>query len=219
VRFNTVFLVLSVFPAALQAQNNNVLPAPPGYRPMTAIEKFNFHLSRPFQPFRLAQVGLGAAILQWRDVPEEWELGASGYGKRFAATHGFVFSRHIMASMLDIPLRLEPRYIRSTEKNPKARLMHAIKSTFFSRRDQGGWFPAVDRIGSNYGASFLATWWLPESRGTPGDAARRGTTKTLVDLGNTVFAEFWPDIKRKMFRKKSKIPLSGGVGTQQKDKP
>jgi hypothetical protein len=218
VRRYTILIVLSLPVPSIEAQTS-LVPAPAGYRPMTATEKLNYHFTRPFQPVRLAQVALGAGILQWRDVPEEWEQGATGYGKRFGATHGYVIARHLIASTIDVPLGLEPRYVRSVEKGFKPRLKHAIKSTFFTRRDQGGWYPAVDRVGSNYGAAFLATWWLPESRGTPGDAARRGSTKMAIDLGNNVLMEFWPDIKRKFFRKKSNIPLSGGVGTKQNDKP
>jgi hypothetical protein len=38
----------------------------------------------------LLHAGVSAGINQWWDDPEEWEQGASGYGKRYASS----FSRN-----------------------------------------------------------------------------------------------------------------------------
>jgi hypothetical protein len=36
----------------------------------------------------------------------------------------------------------------------------------------------------------------------------RGTVTLAADAGNNVFLEFWPDIKKKLFHRKSQPPVA-----------
>ena len=54
----------------------------------TRRERFNRYLKSTVGPFSLARSAVSAGINQWRDNPEEWEQGASGYGKRYASSFG-----------------------------------------------------------------------------------------------------------------------------------
>ena len=46
--------------------------------------RFNRYVKSTVGPFSLLRSAASAGIDQWNDNPEEWEQGASGYGKRFA---------------------------------------------------------------------------------------------------------------------------------------
>lgn len=52
----------------------------------TKRERFNRYVKSTVGPFSLVYTGVTAGLNQWRDNPEEWEQGASGYGKRYASS-------------------------------------------------------------------------------------------------------------------------------------
>jgi hypothetical protein len=54
------------------------------FRPITQRERTHLYLKTLVNPFGYVKAGLSAGIDQWNDKPQEWEQGASGYGKRFA---------------------------------------------------------------------------------------------------------------------------------------
>jgi len=101
---------------------------------------------------------------------------------------------------LDASLKQDPRYFRSNQTAAAARTRHALLSVFRGRTDRGRSTVAVWRLGSAYGAAFLADAWQPPSRAGPGHALLRGTITLAADAGWCVFAEFWPDIKRALGR-------------------
>lgn len=200
-------LLLRIFTAAGAlagiASTQPITPAgTPGLAPLRPVEKYEWQLKRAFRPVRWAGWAAGAGIAQWRDIPEEWEQGMSGFGKRYAAALAFTGTRNAMIATGNVLLKVEPRYQRSLSSDPKARVGHAIKWTFLSRRDDGGVLPAVPRFASAYGAAFTARAWLPPSRGGVDQALARGSVIIGLDVVNNLLAEFGPDLFRKLRRKK-----------------
>ncbi len=174
----------------------------PGIVPLRPAEKYEWQLKRAFQPVRWAGWAAGAGIAQWRDIPEEWEQGMSGFGKRYAAALAFTGTRSAMIATGNVILKVEPRYQRSRSSDPKARVRHAIKWTFLSPRDHGGSLPALPRLASAYGAAFTARAWLPPSRGGVDQALARGSVMIGLDVVNNLLAEFGPDLFRKLRKNK-----------------
>jgi len=176
--------------------------ATPGLAPLRPAEKYEWQLKRAFRPVRWAGWAAGAGIAQWRDIPEEWEQGMSGLGKRYAAALAFTGTRNAMIATGNVLLQVEPRYQRSLSASPKARVGHAVKWTFLSHRDDGRALPALPRFASAYGAAFTARAWLPPSRGGVDQALTRGSVIIGLDVVNNLLAEFGPDLFRKLRKKK-----------------
>ena len=54
------------------------------FQPLTQRERTQIYLKTMVNPLGYLKAGFSAGIDQWKDKPQEWEQGASGYGKRFA---------------------------------------------------------------------------------------------------------------------------------------
>lgn len=183
-----------------QPIDTTVPPSPP---PLSPAQKYEWQIKRAFRPVRWAGWAAGASIAQWRDIPEEWEQGMSGYGKRYAAALAFTGTRNTMVATGNVLLKVDPRYQRSASTDTKARIGHAIKWTLLSRRDGGGSLPAIPRFASAYGAAFTARSWLPPSRGGVDRALTRGSILIGLDVVNNLWAEFGPDLLRRIRKKKT----------------
>ena len=168
--------------------------------PLSLSQKLKVHGARVVGPFPLLVSGVQAGVLQGMHIPEEWGQGGRGFGKRYGAVMGYGAARNLFAFALDASLKQDPRYFRSEKTAAAARTRHALLSVFRGRSDSGRSTVAVWRIGSAYGAAFLADAWQPPSRAGPGHALLRGSITLAADAGWCVFAEFWPDIKRALRR-------------------
>jgi hypothetical protein len=83
-----------------------------------------------------------------------------------------------------------------------ARLKYVIKSTFMAPSRDGRWHVAYARHAGNVGNNFLSNAWRVGSENGPDDAAVRCVWGITGKMGGNAFSEFWPDIKRVVFRKK-----------------
>jgi len=168
--------------------------------PLCASQKLKVHAARVVGPFPLLVSGMQAGVLQGMDIPEEWGQGSHAFGRRYAAVIGYGAARNVFAFALDASLKQDPRYFRSDQTAPAARTRHALLAVFRGRTDKGRNTIALWRLGSAFGAAFLADAWQPPSRAGSGHALLRGTITLAADAGWCVFAEFWPDIKRALGR-------------------
>ena len=80
-------------------------------------------------------------------------------------------------------------------------MKYIIKTTFLVPRRDGRWHPAYVRHAGNVGNNFLFNLWRVDSESDPGDAALRlGSHRP--DGEQCPIAEFWPDVKKIVFKKK-----------------
>jgi hypothetical protein len=187
--------------------------------PLSASQKLRVHAARVVGPFPLLVSGMQAGVLQGMDIPEEWGQGGRAFGRRYAAVMGYGAVRNLFAFALDASLRQDPRYFRSSQTAPAARTRHALLAVFRGRTDKGRNTIALWRIGSAFGAAFLADAWQPPSRAGPGHAVLRGSITLAADAGWCVFAEFWPDIKRKLRWKRQANPVPTSQPSGTRDRP
>jgi hypothetical protein len=76
-----------------------------------------------------------------------------------------------------------------------------MASTLVSRTDGGGTAPSIWRFTGYYGAQFISNTWRPERQRKTSDTLMRGTFSIGYAMATNVVKEFWPDIKRIVFRK------------------
>jgi hypothetical protein len=169
---------------------------------LSVEEKLSFHARHSFDPLALAGAAAYAGILQEADAPSEWGQGAQGYGKRFGSTLAYSGIHSALAFGLDTVLHQDPRYFRSMQAGFWRRTGHAIHDTILTRTDKGGETLATWRIGSAYGAAYLSNQWYPGRLNTVALGFAQGSLQLGWDLASNLGSEFWPDIKRKVFRHK-----------------
>ena len=170
--------------------------------PDTWQSKLSFHASAAYSPGSLVAAAAYTGFLQGIDFPTEWGQGASGYGKRLASELAYAGVRNTMGFALDTTLHEDPRYYRSNDTGFWRRTKHAFRGTILTHTDAGGETFAWWRFGSAYGATYVSNQWYPDRVNTVALDLSQGSTQIGFDFLANFGAEFWPDVKKKVFRHK-----------------
>jgi len=156
----------------------------------THAERFKRYVVSAVGPFTLARSAVSAGINQWKDHPEEWEQGASGYGKRFASSLGKHAIQQTVIYGLDEALGLDTGFKRSTRTGFGPRLKDALLENVTSRNRKGNRVVSVPRFAGAYTAAIIrAETWYP-ARYDYKDGLRSGTTSILTGFAFNVIREF-----------------------------
>jgi hypothetical protein len=169
---------------------------------LDTVSKLNFHVQSIVSPVSLAETAAYAGVLQGLDSPREWRQGGGAYGKRFISALGGSAIHGVIAFGLDSTLHQDPRYFRSLDTGFFRRVAHAFRGTILTRTDSGGETFSTWRFGSDYGAAFLSNEWYPDRVNTVSLGALQGSLHLGFDLVSNLGAEFWPDMKRKILRRR-----------------
>ncbi len=167
-----------------------------------ASDKLSYHVHQSVGPLALLGGAVYAAILQEADTPTEWGQGGSGYGKRYGSTIACSGIRGALAFGLDATLHEDPRYYRAVSGGLLRRAGHALRGTVLTHTDQGTETLAFWRFGSAYGAAYLSNQWYPDRLNTVKLGFAEGSLQLGFDFASNLAAEFWPDLKRIVRRKK-----------------
>ena len=170
--------------------------------PMTVKRKFGFAAVNAFGPLVYPEVALVAGINQASNQQPSWGQGGEGFGKRYGAA----FADQAINTMLSqavIPsiLRQDPRYFRLGHGGFGKRVGYSISRLWITRRDDGGRaFNASTILGAGAAAG-ISRIYYPDVDRTAGQAMYVWGTQLATDVGWNALYEFWPDIRRKVFRK------------------
>lgn len=164
--------------------------------------KLHYHAEKTYGPTAILGFAAYAAVLQEADTPEEWGQGGAPYAKRFASTAAWSGIHSTLAFGLDSTLHQDPRYYRSLSTGFWRRAGHAVHGTIFTRTDAGGETFSTWRFGSAYGSAVLSNMWYPDRLNNARLGFIQGSMEMGFDLVANLGSEFWPDIKRKVFRRK-----------------
>jgi hypothetical protein len=170
--------------------------------PTTWQSKLRFHAVSAYGPGAVAGSAAYVGLLQEINFPREWGQGGLGYGRRLGSTLAYSGLRNALSFGLDSTLHQDPRYDRSSDTGFWRRTKHAFRRTILTRTDSGGETLATWRLGSAYGANFLSNEWYPDRVNTVKLGLVEGTTQMGFDLLANIGAEFWPDVKKKILRRK-----------------
>jgi hypothetical protein len=195
----------------VEAQSNlrddaTTAPAPSsssGTPAFTTSQKFRFFAQSAFGPLSLAGPAAGAMITQLlTGNPPEWGLGPPGYGRRLLSG----YSRQVIANTVGLGIMFadgeDPRHYPTGKHGIWKRGLYAARQTFISRKVSGGEIPDFYRIGGAYVAGFVSNAWYPAPYSNTKDALYRGSTALASDIIWQEFKEFWPDVHRKLLRRR-----------------
>jgi hypothetical protein len=172
--------------------------------PLSTREKFSLaaHDSLlDYSSFTWTGILAGQAMLLNSDP--ELGGGAAGYGRYYWRTFtdgvsGTFFTEAIVPAIT----HEDPRYYTMGKGGFFHRTGYALSRSFVTRTDSGGTsFNWSEVAGNGMEAALANLYYPPQERGLNQTARNWGTQMESAVL-NHVFQEFWPDIRRKVFRGK-----------------
>jgi hypothetical protein len=198
----TLFLAATLLPAVAWAQS----PAKPEARidePMTARDRIDWIVVGTIGLKSLAVVGpIGTAWQTAWNTPEEWGQTWSGAGKRYLQREADVAISNTIEAGLGAIWGERADYIPSHKQGIKPRLGYALKTVFLAYRPDGHLAPAWGRYAGNTLNNLIENSWLPPSATTWQQTTWRSASGFGTRALGNVWEEFWPDAKRKVFKRK-----------------
>jgi len=107
--------------------------------------------------------GFTSGFWTWRNRPEEWGSGLTGFGRRYGTRQAEVTISTGLEASLGAAWGEDPRYIRSSGKRFWNRVAWAVSSAFLARAPDGGRRPAWARGFGILGSRAITSMWHPES--------------------------------------------------------
>ena len=176
------------------------------FQPLTQSERNHLYFRSMVNPLSFVRVAASAGIDQAKDKPEEWEQGASGYGKRFVNIFAQYSIQRTVTYGLGSLLHEDNRYFNSGKHSFWPRVGYALASGVLARRDDGKRRFSISQAGGVAAGAFLARAWLPHSQSSMEDAATSFAITTGTNIGFGVVKEFLPDMVRPLVKKHKQRP-------------
>jgi hypothetical protein len=143
-----------------------------------------------------------AALYQIEGQNPSFGQGMRGYAQRFATAYGDQMIGNMMTEGFVPALTHEdPRYFRRAEGSIKGRTLYALQQIVVCRKDSGGRTFNFSEWGGNATAVAISNAYYPDTR-TASDNVQRLLIACGTDAFSNVLKEFWPDVKRRLHRKK-----------------
>jgi hypothetical protein len=183
--------------------NNRTTEASLPFHSITAKQKMTIAFKDSFDWPVYPTAAAFALLYQLEDQNPSFGQGMKGYSKRFATAYGDQMIGNMMTEGI-VPslLHEDPRYFRLGEGTKKARLWYSLTRIFVTRTDSGHSTFNVAEWGGNAATVAISNAYYPDTRNA-GGAAQKLMIQCATDTFSNVLKEFWPDIKRKMQRKRS----------------
>lgn len=175
------------------------------FTPLTQGQRNRIYFHSLVNPLGIAGVGFSAGISQWGDTPEDWEQGASGFGKRFGNIYGQYFVGRTVNFGLSSILDEDNQYYNSGKHGFWRRTWYAVTSGVLARHHDGHRSISISEIGGVAAGAFISRAWLPKSQNSAGDGAVAFGLTMAGNAGANVFKEFLPDIVHVLFGKRRSI--------------
>jgi hypothetical protein len=189
--------ILGVFP------NHNTFPCLSPYVPIGVREKFKIASADAFDPGAIvaaAWVG-GAAQLFNSNRPFGQEV--SGYARYFGAA----YANHVIGDFLregayPSILHQDPRYFRRGFGSKTSRVEYALSRVFRTQTDAGGTAFNSSKVLGTASTVAISSLYYANHRTAEGAAVGFGAQIGGAMAAN-ILKEFWPDLLRKLSRRKS----------------
>jgi hypothetical protein len=181
--------------------NLRVISAQAPYRMISGKERIRWAALETFAPESLFIGTLTAGIGTGRDRPEEYGPHWDGFAKRYGIRFTGVAASATIEAGLGAIWGEDPRYVRNQDLPFKHRLGNVFLFSFAARDRRGRVMPAYARYIAIPGNNFLSNTWRVSSEANTSSALTRTAYGVLAEVSSNAWSEFWPDIKRKVFKK------------------
>ncbi len=173
--------------------------------PMTTGEKFKVITRSSFDPVEFAWYGLVSAVGQAENSESAYGQGWGAYGKRYATNLADgTIEGYMTSAVFPSVLKQDPRYYVLGKGGFWRRTEYALSRLIITRSDSGtAQFNASEVFGSASAAAISTYGYHPENDKTLGNTASVWGTQVAYDGLAYFVKEFWPDIRRKIRKKRS----------------
>lgn len=196
----TILLVALVLaPASVQAQQ---AATPRIDMPMTGADRIHWIVDGTVGPKSL---GVGVVAAGWNtawNTPGEWHQTWEGAGRRYLQREADVAISNSLEAGLGSLWGERADYVPSQRKGVRSRLGYALTTVFLAHRPDGHLAPAWGRYAGNTVNNLIENTWLPPSATTWQQTTWRSASGFGTRAIGNVWEEFWPDISRRVFRRK-----------------
>jgi hypothetical protein len=166
---------------------------------MSKRDRFNWVTMTTLGPPSLAGGVISAGWGTLMNKPEEYGTHWEGFGKRYGMRlTGLATSNAIEASLGSI-WGEDPRYPRAEGVPFKARILNVVKMTVLATGRDGQTMPAYSRLAAIPASNFLSNAWRADSEASVHDAVIRTGLGFAGRMAANAFAEFWPDVRKRVF--------------------
>lgn len=185
-------------PNFLTLENGSNLP------PLTAKEKFKVVTRGSFDYVQYPWYGFLAGISQAEDSEPGYGQGAEGYAKRFGAAFADgTIENYFTGAILPSVLHQDPRFFQSGKGSFVHRTLYAMSRNLITRTDSGhSQFNYSEVVGGAMAAAISTYSYHPSADKTLSNTASVWATQYGYDTLTLVVKEFWPDIRRKISKKR-----------------
>jgi hypothetical protein len=172
--------------------------------PLTVGQKFKVVARGSFDYIQIPWYAALAGISQAENSEPGYGQGAEGYGKRFGAAFADGTIENFMTgAVLPSLLHQDPRFFQQSEGTFWHRTGYAISRIFVTRSDSGHQQFNFSEICGSAAAAAISTYsYHPSADRTLSNTASVWGTQVGYDTITYVVKEFWPDIRRKLSKKK-----------------
>jgi hypothetical protein len=176
------------------------------FEPITVKRKFIIASKDSFDyPVYLTSAAF-AGLYQLENQNPSFGQGVKGYAKRLASSYadqavGNLMTEAIFPSLL----REDPRYFRigSSGGSTWHRMGYAVTRVFVVRTDKGKWdFNYSEWLGNGATVAISNLYYPADTRDVADNVQKLGI-QVGTDAFSQILKEFWPDIKRKLIKKKA----------------
>jgi hypothetical protein len=193
--------IMGVLPNFTAVDSNTRLPR------LSTREKFvvAMHDSVDYSSFLLV-AGLAGKGLSSNAIPSLGK-GTAGFGRYYwreftDQVSGTFFTEAIFPTLT----HEDPRYYTLGKNGFFRRAGYAISRTFITKNDRGTNEFNISEIGGNASEAALSNLYYPAAERGFDKTAKNFATQTIITAGANVLKEFWPDIRKNVFRLKDKSP-------------
>lgn len=166
------------------------------FHPMTQHERNDLYFKSMINPLSFLRVAASGGIDQAKDKPDEWEQGASGYGKRVANIFAQYTIQRTVTYGLGSAFHEDNRYFNSGKHGFWPRTGYALSSGVLARHDDGSLHFSFSQVGGVAAGAFLARTWLPPSQESFSEGAISFGITMGTNIAFSAVKEFLPDMVR-----------------------
>jgi hypothetical protein len=187
------------------------------YRPITPSGSLRWFISGTIGPAHLAGVTFVSACGTGVNRPGEYGTHWEGFANRFGIGMAGSATSNAMEAGAGLILREDPRYFRVPQQVFKFRVGNVARLTFLARNESGRSEPAYARYIGIVGSNFLSNAWRVHSEANAKDALLRSSEGFAGRMAANAFTEFWPDVKKYLFRTHNRVGQSNTKSRLQAD--
>jgi hypothetical protein len=171
--------------------------------PLRSGQKFRLFARTAFDPVTIGIAAAQAGISQADGQFKGYGTGGEGYGKRFGAAFADQVSSGFFSTFLYPTIfKQDPRYFRLGHGGFFRRFGYGLKQEVVCHTDSGGRAFNSSRVLGAFTSGGLSNAYYPsDDRGFALTMSRSGLAVAYAAGGN-LLSEFWPDIRRKIFKSK-----------------